>query len=155
MAFGIWATATSLLNGRIMMLDPGVGGLEISMQSFKEDHISDRSLCSGVRSYRKGGGLPMRWLVWNPTPEWIKLKGEASRGSLQPRAFLKRLPGELSETLCRLPSDALLGISLFFFGVAFKGPVCLGTTWFAFRCVGSSAACVSDSIWTDWLWMGW
>lgn len=115
-------------------------------------------VCALAWGHTERWRIPMWWLVWNPTPEWIKLKGEASRGSLQPRAFLKRLPGELSEPLCRLPSDALLallGISLFSFGVALKGPASLGTTWIAFRFVGSGAACVSDSIWTDWLWMGW
>lgn len=71
--------------------------------------------------------------------------------SLQLGAFLKRLLGALSEMLCSPPSDALPGISLFLFGAAFKGPVCLGTTWISFRFVGSGAACVSDSFWTDWL----
>lgn len=42
-------------------------------------------------------------------------------------------------------SDALLIISLFFFGTALMGPPCLGTTWISARLVGSNAACVCDS----------
>lgn len=39
-------------------------------------------------------------------------------------------------------SDALLDISLFFFGEAFMGPVCLHAAWISFRLPCSFAVCV-------------
>lgn len=61
------------------------------------------------------------------------------------RVFLKRLHIVLSEIPCRLSSDALLDISLFFFGAAFMGPMCLHAGWISLRLTGSSAACMCDS----------
>lgn len=126
-----------------------------AIQKLKGNSTSDRCLHPRLRSYGERQWIPKWWLVWYQSPEWSKLKEAVFKGLLLLRVFLKRLPGVLSEMFFSLSSDAFLSISLFLFGVTFKGLVCLHTTWISFRFVSSRAASVSDSVWTDCLWMGW
>jgi hypothetical protein len=51
----------------------------------------------------------------------------------------------LPEMPCRLSSDVVLHISLFFFVVAYMGSVCLDTACISLRLVGRSAACMCES----------